>query len=389
MSNVFGPGAAPKSLLGRYRVLAPNANIKVSPLCLGTMSFGQAGVKVQGETTREEAFAVMDTFYQQGGNFFDTASGYQHGQSEEWVGQWMEERGVRDEIVLATKYTMPFNLNNKGAIQANYQGNGSKSLKLSLAASLRKLQTDYVDILYVHWWDFATSIPELMGALHHLVAAGKVLYLGISDTPAWIVSKANQYARDHALTPFVLYQGRWSAATRDFERDILPMCKDEGMGLAPWGPLNQGRFQTKAEFARREGTDEGRRPPSQQDKDISAKLEAVADKKSCTIQQVALAYIQQKAAYVFPIVGCRTVKHIQGSIDSLNLELTEEEIAEVERAYPFDHGFPHTMLSGSSFEPEAPSRNVNGPQDVSLNKIGGSTFDWVGQPTAIRPPSGN
>ncbi len=228
-----------------------------------------------------------------------------------------------------------------------------------------------------------------MNALHHLVVAGKVLYLGISDTPAWVVSKANQYARDHALTPFAAYQGKWSAATRDFERDILPMCKDEGMGLAPWGPLNQGKFQTKAVFAQREGTDEGRRPPSQQDKDISAVLEAVADNKGYTIPQVAIAYILQKAPYVFPIVGCRTVAHIQGSIDALGVELTEDEIATIEGAYPFSIGFPHDMLSGSAYDPDAPSRNVNGPGDVSLNKMGGSTFDWVEQPKAIRPPKAN
>lgn len=349
------------------------------------MSFGQAGIKVQGETTREDAFAVMDTYYKQGGNFIDTANGYQHGQSEEWVGQWMAERGVRDDIVLATKFTMPYNLNNKDAIQANYQGNGSKSLKLSLAASLRKLQTDYVDILYVHWFDCATSIPELMSSLHHLVASGKVLYLGISDTPAWVVSKANQYARDHALTPFVLYQGKWSAATRDLERDVVPMCKDEGMGIAPWGPLNQGKFQTRAVFAQREGTQEGRTTPTNRDKQISAVLEEVAETKGCTLQQVAVAYVQQKAPFVFPIVGCRTVAHIQGTIDSLNIALTEDEIVKIEGAYQFDHGFPHTMLSGSAYDPDAVSRNVRGPEDVALNKMGGTTFDWVEQPKAIRP----
>lgn len=106
----------------------------------------------------------------------------------------------------------------------------------SVAASLKKLQTDYIDLLYVHWWDFSASIPELMQSLNHLVVQGKVLYLGVSDTPAWVVSKANQYARDHGLRQFCVYQGRWSAASRDFERDIIPMCRDEGVSLCGANP---------------------------------------------------------------------------------------------------------------------------------------------------------
>lgn len=113
--------------------------------------------------------------------------------------------------------------------QANFTGNGTKSMHTSVAASLKKLQTDYIDLLYVHWWDFSASIPELMQSLNHLVVQGKVLYLGVSDTPAWVVSKANQYARDHGLRQFCVYQGRWSAASRDFEREIIPMCRDEGV----------------------------------------------------------------------------------------------------------------------------------------------------------------
>src|SRR6202011_451214 len=118
----------------------------------------------------------------------------------------------------------------------------------SLLDSLRKLRTDYLDILYVHWWDYTTSIEEVMHSLDIVVKSGKVFYLGISDTPAWIVSKANQYARDHALTPFVIYQGLWNVMVRDFERDIIPMCIDEGLAIVPWGAAGQGRFKSKTEI---------------------------------------------------------------------------------------------------------------------------------------------
>ncbi|KAE9396472.1 sterigmatocystin biosynthesis dehydrogenase stcV [Gymnopus androsaceus JB14] len=375
----------PKSLLRRHRQLAPNASVRVSPLCLGAMTFGSSGASRYGEVTKQSAFDILDTFYTAGGNFIDTANAYQGGESEEWLGEWMAARGNRDELVLATKYTTIWRTAHADEIQSNFVGNGSKSMKLSLEASLKKLQTTYIDLFYVHWWDFSTSIPELMHSLNDLVTAGKVLYLGISDTPAWVVSSANQYARCHGLRPFVVYQGMWNAAMRDFERDIIPMCRAEGMGLAPYGVLNQGRFQTAKGFEEREKHNPGRKsiPTSSLDKQVSAALEKLANKKSCQLVQVALAYCMQKTPYVFPIVGGRTVDHIQGSIDGLKVELSEDEVKEIEAAYPFDHGFPHTFLSGSLFDGSTP-RTAEAPGDVWLTKLGG-TFDWVAQPKAIRP----
>jgi aryl-alcohol dehydrogenase-like predicted oxidoreductase len=165
--------------------------------------------------------------------------------------------------------------------QINFTGNSTKSMHLSVDASLKKLRTHYIDILYVHWWDWTTSIPELMNSLHNLVVQGKVLYLGISDTPAYIVAKANQYARDHGKTPFVIYQGQWNILERSFERDILPMARDEGMALAPFGVLAGGKLRTDAEEAKRRETGEnGRGGPNwernEDEKKVSAALEKVA-----------------------------------------------------------------------------------------------------------------
>ncbi|KAK1068102.1 hypothetical protein LTR33_011213, partial [Friedmanniomyces endolithicus] len=202
------------------------------------MNFGEAWKAFLGECSKDTAFEMLDYFYEQGGNFIDTANNYQSEESETWIGEWMQKHGNRDEMVIATKFTTGFRSQSAPEnIKANFQGNHAKSLHLSVKHSLRKLQTDYIDLLYVHWWDFTTSIPELMNSLNGLVASGKVLYLGISDTPAWLVVKCNDYARFHGLTQFGVYQGHWSAAFRDFERDILPMCEAEGMGLAPWGAL--------------------------------------------------------------------------------------------------------------------------------------------------------
>lgn len=184
-----------------------------------------------GSVDKKQTFELLDYFYDQGGNFIDTASNYQYEQSETWIGEWMAERGVRDEMVVATKFTTGYKAD-KGTklIQSNFGGNNAKGMKHSVEASLKKLQTDYIDLLWVHWWDYSTSIEEVMYYLNDLVVSGKVIYLGISDTPAWIVSKANEFARAHHLRPFVVYQGQWSAADRDFERDIIPMCKSEQMG---------------------------------------------------------------------------------------------------------------------------------------------------------------
>jgi aryl-alcohol dehydrogenase-like predicted oxidoreductase len=138
-------------------------------------------------------------------------------ESETWIGEWMASRKNRDEMVIATKFTTGYRtVGADEKIKSNFQGNHSKSIHLSVKASLKKLQTDYIDLLYVHWWDFTTSIPELMNSLHNMVVNGKVLYLGISDTPAWLVVKCNDYARFHGLTQFSVYQGHWSCGKHQY-----------------------------------------------------------------------------------------------------------------------------------------------------------------------------
>lgn len=288
-------------------------------------------------------------------------------------------------MVIATKFTSAYMGGEPNRIQANFLGNGTKSMKMSLEASLKKLQTSYVDILYLHWWDSSAKIEEVMHSLNDLVVAGKVLYLGVSDTPAWIVSKANQYARDHGLRPFVLYQGLWNAGIRDFEREIIPMAREEGMGLAPWGPVGEGRFKTKDVLEKMEKGNRGL-PITQKDRDVSAVLEKVAGRKGSTLYQIAVAYVMHKTPYVFPIVGTRTAAHLESNIEALGIELTPEDIHEIEQAYPFNHGFPHTFLSGSHFEgDQAESRQVQGPQDVMLTKWSGASFDWVEPSQPIVP----
>ncbi|EON65847.1 norsolorinic acid reductase [Coniosporium apollinis CBS 100218] len=373
----------PKSLLGYYRILSPSAGVRVSPLCLGAMNFGEAWKGFMGSCDKITTFEILDYFFEQGGNFIDTANGYQGEESEEWLGEWMASRKNRDQMVIATKYTSAYPSGKGGEqIKANFQGNHAKSMHLSLDASLKKLQTSYIDLFYVHWWDFTTSIPELMQSLNRVILNGKVLYLGVSDTPAWVVVKANEYARQHGLTQFSVYQGQWSAAERDFERDILPMCQAEGMGLAPWGPLGSGRFKSR-EQREREG-EEGRKIPTYEKYEkVTEKLEAIAKKKGTLITSVALAYVMHKAPYVFPIVGGRKIKHLKGNIEALSLELSDEEIDNIESAVPFDVGFPMNMLFGLH-DPKFKYSTRMTSKDINLVKEG-AYLDTPEKPRPIRP----
>jgi len=214
-----------------------------------------------------------------------------------------------------------------------------------------------------------------MQSLNDMVRAGKILYLGVSDTPAWIVSKANQYARDHGLRQFVVYQGEWNASKRDFERDIIPMCASEDMGICPWGALGGGKFKTDEARKQSEGRKGGE--ASEQQVKVSKVLEKLAKEKGAAITGVALAYVMCKAPYVFPIVGGRTIDHLKGNIEALSLDLSDEEVKGIEDAWPFDTGFPLSFLSQSP-------AGAKGPGDVVLAREGGQ-FDYVNGLKPIKP----
>lgn len=206
-----------------------------------------------------------------------------------------------------------------------------------------------------------------MQSLNTAVEQGKVLYLGVSDTPAWIVSKANEYARQNGLRQFSVYQGRWSAEIRDFERDIIPMAASEGMGLAPWGALGGGSFKTEEQ---RKNAKEGEKrnmagfQASEAALKISKVLEKIAKKNDVQLTSVALAYVMQKAPYVFPIIGGRNIEHLKGNIQGLSLQLTKEDIEEIEGANAFDIGFPHNFLGGP--------KGAQSPGDVWLMNMAGA-----------------
>ncbi|KAB8072347.1 NADP-dependent oxidoreductase domain-containing protein [Aspergillus leporis] len=381
--SMFAIAPKPASLLGYHRVLAPSAGIKVSPLCLGTMNFGTTWNEFMGECSKEQSFAILDAFYKQGGNFLDTANNYQQEESEIWLGEWMKERGNRDQMVVATKYTTGFRTSHRDTepMQSNFVGNSVKSMRISVDASLRKLQTEYIDLLYVHWWDFTTSVEEVMHGLNALIASGKVLYLGVSDTPAWIVVKANDYARANGLRPFSVYQGKWNAGFRDLEREIIPMCRDQGMAIAPWAPLGQGKFKS-AEARSNDAQCGSTRAssPSENDIKVSEALESVANRKDTNLHATAIAYVMHKTPNAFPIIGQRKIEHLNANIEALSISLSEEDLAEIDNAAPFDIGFPMNFIFRDAYTTNSTAA------DVLLTRVS-AQIDAPPHPLPVRPRS--
>ncbi|KAK8014156.1 aryl-alcohol dehydrogenase Aad14 [Apiospora arundinis] len=383
LTQFLASAPEPPTALGRLRILSPNAAVRVSPLQLGAMSIGDAWTDFMGSMDKEASFKLLDAFVAAGGNFIDTANSYQNEQSEQWLGEWMAARGNRDSLVLATKYTSDYQSYTlgKGPQAANHTGNSRRTLRNSVRDSLAKLGTDYIDILYLHWWDYTTSIKEVMDSLHMLVEQGKVLYLGISDTPAWVVAAANTYAVEQGKTPFSIYQGRWNIMLRDMERDIIPMARHFGMALAPWDVLGGGKFQTKAELERRKNAGEGLRSlynEGKQSDDEARMSEALAkvaaEHGTESVTAIALAYVRSKADHVFPLIGGRKVEHLQQNIAALSIELTAEQIAFLEGVKPFEPGFPHDFLG--------PDPNVTG-SSARLNRAGITDFPNARQPSSV------
>jgi len=350
--DIFPAAKKPHTELAKYRILSPNAGVRVSPLCLGAMSLGDQWTGMMGSAVGpEESEKLLDLFYESGGNFIDTANNYQHEQSEIIIGEWMEKRGNREEIVLATKYTT-FPLDRVDdryedhGLAVNFGGNHKKSLRWSVERSLKKLRTDYIDLLYLHWWEYSTSIEEVMRSLDDLVRSGKVLYLGISDTPAWIVSECNRYAKEHGLTPFSVYQGNWSLALRDMERDIIPMCRAHGMAIAPYGVLGSGKFKTRHELEERANSLRANTKPTEKQMQMCDALEEVAKEvgQSGNLTGVAMAWARQTMRDCYPILGGSKVSQLKQNIESLKIHLTEDQMQKLNSAGSFDKGFPYVQF---------------------------------------------
>ena len=315
----------------RYKLFG-RSGLRVSELCLGTMTFGDDW---GWGASKDESRKMFDAFAEAGGNFIDTSNNYTNGTSEKLVGEFIASD--RDRFVVATKYTL-----SERPEDPNFGGNHRKNMFRSIEGSLKRLSTDHVDLLWLHMWDSVTPVEEVMRALDDLVRAGKVLYIGISDTPAWVVSQANAIAELRGWSRFVAYQGEYSLASRAPERDIMPMTHALEMAFTPWGILEggemTGKYNAPSEEPKRS------KDTSPRIKSLAAELMSLADEIGRTPSQIAINWVRQQPYLVIPIVGARSEKHLRDNMGCLNFELTAEQITRLSNASPIDLGFPHSFL---------------------------------------------
>jgi aryl-alcohol dehydrogenase-like predicted oxidoreductase len=294
---------------------------------------------------KEEARKVYDAFRQAGGNFIDTANIYTNGTSESFLGEFME--GHRQSVVLATKYTNSF-----PGTDPNAAGNHRKNMMQAVEASLKRLRTDYIDLYWVHIWDQITPVEEVMRGLDDLVRAGKVLYTGISDAPAWWVAQANTLAHLRAWSPFIGLQIEYSLIERTVERELIPMAKALNIGVTAWSPLANGVLTGKYHG---QGSPESGRMSNDMMKDfipeqhrtdrIIAAVKNVADEISRSMAQVALAWLRYRPVPVIPIIGARKLSQFQDNLGSLDLTLSTEQLNSLDEASQIELGFPHDMYT--------------------------------------------
>ncbi len=339
-------------LLSDYRTLG-RSGLRVSPFCLGTMTFGTDwgwGADVAASQ------AMLDRYLGAGGNFIDTANIYTKGHSEAILGDYFAERGGRDGVVLATKFCGSLHRGDPNA-----GGAGRKAIQQQLEQSLRRLRTDCIDLYWMHFHDPHTPMEETLRALDDLVRAGKVRYLGVSDTPAWQVAQGQVEAGFRGWSPFIALQIEYSLIERTVEHDLLPMAQALGLGVTPWSPLRGGLLSGK--YGRnRQPQGEGRHVPgvskSLNDRNyaIIEAAEAVAAELGIGLAQVALAWVLVRPGVASPILGARTLAQLDGNLAALELVLSPELVARLDAASApapiFPHGFlantRHVMQSGAA-----------------------------------------
>jgi len=318
------------------------SGLRVSPFCLGAMTFGEdfgSGASVK------DSEAILAHYLEQGGNFIDTANLYTAGHSEKIIGDFFQQgKAKRDRTVIATKFGFNF-----FAGDPNGGGSGRKAIVAQCEESLRRLQTDYIDLYYVHIWDRFTPIEETMGALEDLVKSGKVRYIGISDAPAWKVAQAQVMAHFRGWSSLVALQIEYSLMQRTVEGELIPMAEELGLGVLPWGPLKSGALTgkyTRANGARMQGM-RGMMVGNFTEKqyDIIDTVGTIATECNTDASTVALAWLKAQPGVRSTLIGARTLEHLNANLKALDLTLTPEQIASLDNVSKPTLNFPTDFLA--------------------------------------------
>ena len=335
--------------LNHYRLLG-RSGLRVSPLCLGTMTFG---TEWGWGSDKDESRAVFDSYAEQGGNFIDTANFYTSGTSETILGELLS--GRREQFVIATKFTL---MTRQG--DPNASGNHRKNIRQALDASLKRLKTDYIDLYWLHAWDSRTPADETMRALDDEIRGGRVLYVGVSDMPAWKVAQSNTIAELRGWSRYVGLQIEYSLVERTPERDLVPMAQDLGLGVTPWSPLGGGvltgkysksggsaaagsssppRYQTQ-------GTDDwAKQKLTDRNHAIANEVAKVAKELDASAAQVSIAWLLAQPGVVSPIIGARYEKQLKDNVGSLGVRLTNDHLSRLDQVSKIELGFPHDFLA--------------------------------------------
>ncbi|UHQ19086.1 aldo/keto reductase [Lysobacter sp. KIS68-7] len=338
--------AHPRLQLDSYRLLG-RSGLRISPLALGTMTFG--GDWGWGAAD-DEARRIFDAYVDRGGNFIDTANAYTNGSSERLLGQFAE--GKRDRLVISTKFTMSMD-----PADPNAGGNHRKSMLRSVEQSLQRLRTDYIDLLYLHMWDDTTPVEEVLRGMDDLVRQGKVLYLGVSDIPAWQAARMQAIADLRGSAPFIALQSEYNLAERTPERELFPMAREMGLGVVPWSPLANGVLAGKyrredleapvdaaSVVGTRRSIAAGYGSLNARTLDIADVVVAIAAECGYSAAQVALAWTLRNPGVASTLVGARRIEQFEDNLAALSVELTAAQWARLEDASSISLGFPHDML---------------------------------------------
>ena len=338
--------------LTHYRALG-RSGLVVSPLCLGTMTFGPGEWGADEATSR----AIFDSYREDGGNFVDTADIYGGGISEEYVRKFIAETGSRDEIVLATKFGFngsrsPLAADQSTSGNPNAGGAGAKNIYRALDASLKRLDTDYIDLYWMHIWDGVTPVEEIVQTLGDLVRAGKIRYYAFSDMPAWLAMKAATIAQERRVPGPIAMQVEYSLVARDVEAEHIPAARDGNMGVMPWSPLAGGFLTGKYNRDDTSGTGRlsganpfGDSKFSDQNWNILAVLNEVASEQDRTPAQVALAWLMARRGVVSTLVGASNVRQMRSNIAAVDVMLTQDQIARLDHISAVQGGFTANLTS--------------------------------------------
>lgn len=332
----------------RYKLLG-KSGLRVSELCVGGMTFGEDWGTMLPGASKEESKKIFDLFVSKGGNFIDTANVYQKGTSEKYVGEFISSE--REKFVLATKYTLTTNPDDPNA-----SGNHRKNLVQSIDASLKRLNTHYIDLLWVHIWDPMTPIEEVIRSLDDLVRSGKILYVGISDAPGWLISYANAIAELRGWSPFIGIQVMYSLIERSVERELLPMARALDIGVTAWSPLGGGVLSgkyNKQNDSKKQTRFSVDNPMSaafvnERNLSIATEVQEIANEINKTPSQIALNWIRQQnkdKGVIIPIIGAKTEAQVKDNLGCLDFELTTDQLKRLDEKSKIQLGFPHDFMS--------------------------------------------